>query len=503
MITKTIEQLLEYASFHLNMEEVDRIYLRNTLLRKLHLQEPYDGEIDKDYIHQLKVPDELLDELKKYVIDNNISEIPDLFLVEIMGDLTPLPSKVIEIFKQKYNQSPAKACDYLYDLSIKNNYIQKTAVDKNLYWKANFPNNFLEITINLSKPEKNNKDIKKLLTSVSSSYPKCLLCKENLGYVGRSNHPARENIRIIPLKLNGENFFMQYSPYVYYDEHCIVVADKHDFMKMGKDTFIKLSDFVDIFPNFMIGSNAELPIVGGSILNHEHFQGGRHRMPVMYAKDRYTFASNRFKECKISYLDWYNSVFVIKSNNKEQLIQCMTYIFEKYRTYNDEEIDLISKTDVIHSTVTPVLEKINGEYKAYLILRNNRCNEEHEDGIFHAHKEYHNIKKEGIGLIEAMGLFILPARLKRQCHEIEQLLVDETINIDEYINQHEGLDVHRTMIEQLTKKYGRKNSIGSAQEIVKEYINQTCKSILECTAIFKNDENGQKHLKDFVKYLAL
>ena len=503
MITKTIEELLEYAKSHLYMEEIDRIYLRNLLLRKLKQTAPYEGEIDKEYIHSLLVPDVLLNDLRTFVIENNLSENPELFITEIMGDLTPMPSRTVEIFNNLYKTNPTKACDFLYDLSIKNNYIQKTAVDKNLYWKAQFPNNFLEITINLSKPEKNNKDIKKLLSKVDTSYPKCLLCKENLGYEGRSNHPARENIRIIPLKLNGEDFFMQYSPYVYYDEHCIVVADKHDFMKMGKEQFKKLSDFVDIFPNFMIGSNSELPIVGGSILNHEHFQGGRHRMPVMSAKDRYIFTSEKFKECKVSYLDWYNSVFVVKSKNKEQLIECMSYIYEKYCAYDDKEIDLIARTDAKHSTVTPVFEKFGEEYKAYMILRNNRCNEEHEDGIFHAHKEFHNIKKEGIGLIEAMGLFILPARLKRQCSEIEELLVNESLDINEYIKNHEGLEVHLDMINKLIKQYGRQNSLEQAGEEVKQYINETCKSILECTAIFKNDDLGQTHLKKFVEYLDL
>ena len=503
MIEKTIEELLEYASSKLHMEEVDRIYLRNMLLRKLNVEEPYSGEIDKEYIHSLNVPDVLIKDLKDYVEENNLAENSDLFVTEIMGDLTPLPSKTIDIFNSYYREDVNKACEFLYDLSIKNNYIQKTAVDKNLYWKATFPNNFLEITINLSKPEKNNKDIKKLLTAKSSSYPKCLLCKENLGYKGRSNHPARENIRIIPVKLNGEDFFMQYSPYVYYDQHCIVVSYTHDFMKMGKETFMKLSDFVDLFPNYMIGSNAQLPIVGGSILNHEHFQGGKHRMPVMYAKDRYTYKSNKFNDCKISYLDWYNSVFVIKSKNKAQLIECMTYIYEKYCEYNDEEIDLICKTDAQHSTVTPVFEKYGEEYKAYLILRNNRCNEEHEDGIFHAHKEYHNIKKEGIGLIEAMGLFILPARLKRQCNEIKEILKDKDIDVVKFVEEHEGLDVHASMIDQLIVNVGRNNTEEEAEKAVKEYINETCKEILECTAIFKNTEIGQQHLDKFVKYLDL
>ena len=493
-----VRKLVYYGQKHLGLNDLDSIYISNVLYRKLKLQYS-EEEIDLSYIDELKVPDVLLDELRAYVRETNLVEEAniELFVVEIMGDITPLPSQVRDTFnKLKLEQGNEAACNYLLDLEIKNNYIQKTAVDKNIYWKAELEDNFLEITINMSKPEKNNKDIAKLISAPKTNvkYPKCLLCIENLGYQGRSDHPARENIRIIPLTLNNESYFMQYSPYVYYDHHCIVINNTHKNMAIDRPNLAALFDFVDVMDNYFIGSNSDLPIVGGSILNHAHFQGGSHLMPLMYSKVRYTFDIPNFSDVSVNYLDWYNSTFFLKGKDKARVLDCACHILDVWRGYSDESAEVLAYTDARHNTITPIVRKVNDEYYAYLILRNNRCNDKHPDGIFHAHQEYFNIKKEGIGLIEAMGLFILPARLKRQMGEVEYLLNND-IELKEYFKNHEDMIVHEDMINYL------RTQEGDPKVLIQNYINDVCKKILECTAVFKNTKDGEEHLRRFVKEL--
>ena len=498
MNSSLVKKLVYYGKKHLGINELDAIYVTNALYRKLNIQYDED-EVDLSYIDELTVPDVLLDELRAHIRENNLvsEEKIELFIVEIMGDITPLPSQVYDKFMElKKSVNTLEACKYLLDLEIKNNYIQKTAVDKNIYWKAELENNFLEITINMSKPEKNNKDIAKLISAPKTGvkYPKCLLCIENLGYQGRSDHPARENIRIIPLTLNNEDWFMQYSPYVYYDHHCIIINNEHKNMAIDRPNLSALFDFVDVMDNYFIGSNADLPIVGGSILNHAHFQGGSHLMPLMYSNIRYTFDVKGFEDLSVNYLDWYNSTFLIKGVNKERVLECACHILDVWQGYSDEDADIIAYTDNRHNTITPIVRKVEGEYYAYLILRNNRCNDVHPDGIFHAHQEYFNIKKEGIGLIEAMGLFILPARLKRQMGEVEYLL-DNNVSLEEYFKDHEDMEVHKDMINYL------RTLKGDSKTLIQNHINNVCKNILECTAVFKNTEAGQEHLIRFVKAL--
>ena len=501
MIEKTVEKLIYYSKKHLFLDELDAIYVRNVLFGKLHIAYPYtQNHIDFNEIDNLAVPDILISELKNDILENNIvdsSEV-DRFITNIMGDLTPLPSMV----KDKFY-----SFDYLYDLQIKNNYIQKTAVDKNLLWKADFGDNYLEISINLSKPEKKNSDIAKLVASSnvpSNKYPSCLLCKENLGFVGTSSHPARGNIRLIPLNLDGARWYLQYSPYVYYYQHCIVFDETHQKMTMGLTKFRRLFSFVEQFPCFFIGSNSELPIVGGSILNHEHFQGGKHLLPLMFAKDKFVIDTPKYPKCKLSYLNFYNSTFKIESEDKEEAINLLNEIYTSWRVYDDKEVDIIShEGDTQHSTVTPIVRKEGNKYIAFAILRNNRTTEKYPDGIFHAHKEYHNIKSEGIGLIEAAGLYILPARLKRQSESIAKILSDKTIDVDEFINNNSDFEIHRNFIIRLITQFGRDLSFEKASEIVRLAINETCVNILKNTATFKDDEKGQKHLQKFIAQLNL
>ncbi|MCX5775257.1 MAG: UDP-glucose--hexose-1-phosphate uridylyltransferase [Firmicutes bacterium] len=499
MIEELIEKLLTYARVHLDMNEEDVLYFRNLLMLKLKVHEPFAGKVTSEEVASHETVDFILLDLRKYIIESKLVEEKDAdaFLVEIMGMMTPLPSQVTSKFNRLYKESPVKATDYFYRLSIRNDYIKKTAVDANIKWVAKFPENFLEITINLSKPEKSNKDIARLVNSIPSGYPKCVLCKENLGFAGRPDSPARENIRLIPLNLAGERWYLQYSPYVYYDEHCIVLDERHVPMAINKGIFEKLFAFVDLFPHYFVGSNSDLPIVGGSILNHEHFQGGRHLMPIMAAKTKFRIASDRFHEVEISYLDWYNTCFLLKSLNKEQLLSAASHLSEKWRKYDDKEASIIANDGTQHSTLTPIARKVGEIYYLYLILRNNRCDEKYPEGIFHAHPEYHNIKHEGIGLIEAMGLFILPARLERQISEILEI-VTEHLDPEAVYKTHPDLLIHRALITELLSLKPK-----DPKAALTEMVNKTCRSVLENTGVYKNTPEGYGHLTRFIKSLNL
>ncbi len=459
MIQNTINNLVAYSQIHLGVKALDKVFLKNILCDLLSVTDMFETEVDEKAISQMKVPDVMLDEVKNHIIENNLMEeeyIPN-YLGKIMGYLTPMPSQVAEKFNELYACDKVKATDYLYDLSIKNNYIQKTAVDKNLWWQADYEKGqSLEITINLSKPEKSNKDIAKLLTEKSTNYPKCMLCYDNVGFKGNLSKPARQNLRTVDLTLDKGDWFMQYSPYVYYDEHCIVINKNHSQMTIDHSTFRKLTDFVDMFPHYFVGSNACLPIVGGSILNHEHYQGGLHLMPLHYSSEKYNFKDENNKDVAISILDWYNSCVRIESKDKVSAINVATKILDTFYNYSDETVGVFAETDgVPHNTVTPVVRKRNGNYVIEIILRNNITSEQHPDGVFHAHKEYHDVKSEGIGLIEAMGLFILPPRLKKSMEE-------------------------------------------NPSVYTKEYVNNACQNILKNTAIFKDDEKGIQAFKRFL-----
>lgn len=490
MIEKTIKKLIIYARYHLGMDKEDETYYLNTLLHLFNKDEPYFGDIEEEEIKEMKVPDSLIDEIIEHEEKENGLSENDAFLKAdfILGLLSPKPSEVNEKFFSLLKEDDKKAMDYLYELSIANGYFQKTKVDQNLEWDASFSSGpSLKITINLSKPEKNNKDIAKLLSKVSSDYPKCRLCHDNLGFYGDAKKPARSSIRFVPLTLNNEKWYFQYSPYGYFKKHGICFIDEHTPMHIEEKTFRRLLDFVDIFPSFFMGSNSDLPIVGGSILDHEHFQGGLPVLPIFKAIDKEEVYLSK-KNTKVSILDFYVSCLKVVGEDKEDVIFQANRILEKWLHYDDLENNIISyEGDVRHNAVTLVSEKKNGKYVLYLLLRNNRCSNEYPDGIFHAHPEYFSIKKEGIGLIEAAGLFILPARLKRQIVEAEE---SSHLSEEEYLAKYPDMKDFKDMIAAIRNG-----------KTAKEYINEVCRNILLNVAVFKDDEKGRRGMHKFVTYV--
>ena len=498
------EKLLKYAVKFLHLNERDVIYTRNLLLREFKLDEPTEDAGDLSFIDTLEVPDVIVNELEDFAMENGFIKEDyerNLYSTYIMGILSPLPSKVNETFRKiKEEEGIEKACAYFYDLSIKNNYVQKTAIGRNLKWEYQDGDKYLEITVNLSKPEKDNKEIAKLLTAPKKSkYPACFLCKENEGFQGTLTHPARENIRTISLTMGGEPWFVQYSPYAYYNEHMIAISEKHTPMHIAADTVDKVMDFVDFFPNYMIGSNASLPIIGGSILNHEHFQGGEHLMPMHHAPVKEFFTAEGFEDVKVGIVDWYNSVIRLESANRDSIKKLAVKIIQSWEKYTDESCTIFAETDgVKHNSLSPVCRIKDGKYIMDMILRNNLTSEEYPDGIFHAHPEYHNIKKEGIGLIEAMGLFILPGRLKKQLNMIAEILCAKEAYDETALNDSANyLYAHRFMIKELYAM-GVAKDMDEANKRVTDKVNDVCRNILFNTAVFKPDENGYK---GFVKFL--
>ena len=499
------EKLLAYARAHLHLREEDEVYARNALLTLLRLPAP--GSLEEGYAVP-DSPDELAEEVASYALANGLCAEgeEERFWVDIFGVLSPLPSAVNDEFARiEQEQGAQAACDYLYDLSVKNGYVRASAIARNLKWEYDDGRNGLEITINLSKPEKNNKDIAKLLHAPKGEkYPACALCKENEGFAGTATHPPRRNIRTVKMTLGGEKWFFQYSPYAYYDEHCIAINEDHVPMNVGVRTPVKLLDFVDRLPNYFIGSNASLPIIGGSILNHEHFQGGKHLMPMHHAKIRQAYKSDAFPGLSIGILDWYNSAVQFSGKSRAEVAAFAAKVIEEWKNFDCPACDILSHTgDTPHNASSPICRKVGDTYVFTLILRNNRTDERYPDGIFHVHPEYLNIKSEGIGLIEAMGLFILPPRLKRQLGEIEAILCGEAAYDPAALaDPANDLYIHRDMVAQLVGE-GKAANREEASVRVRGYVDRVCAGILGNTAVFKEDENGRQGFAKFMQTLGL
>lgn len=507
-----IERLLLFALKHNLLEKLDVIPARNALLDLLQCSEPYEGDIPDENIQS---PVEILNNILDYaaskgLIVENTTTYRDLLDAKIMGLLMPRESEVVNKFYRTYSEKGVvQATNDFYALSQASNYIRMDRIAKNLYWNTSTLYGDLEITVNLSKPEKDPKEIAASKLRPQSNYPKCLLCIENVGFSGHINHPARQNHRVIPVTLSDEQWYLQYSPYVYYNEHCILFQEKHIPMKISEKTFERLLNFIDQFPHYFIGTNADLPIVGGSILSHDHFQGGRHEFPMAIASAEKNYTHNNYPGVKTSIVKWPLSVIRISGRNKQTLIKLSLEILEAWKNYSDTELDILAYSEskdekVPHNTITPIA-RINdqGEFEIDLVLRNNRTSDEHPDGIFHPHKELHHIKKENIGLIEVMGLAVLPARLNTELKEIENVLCG---NIEIYKkaldDSSNPINKHTTWIKQLIDKYGTNCSIEDAEKHVKSEVGHKFLNVLLDAGVYKKDKKGLEGFNKFMHSLG-
>ena len=475
----------------------DESYTINQYLEVFRLDEYEDPDIEGEEIILPEILDRLTDAAyDRYIIKSDDIVTRDLFDTKLMGILTPKPSQVIKEFRTYYEESPKKATEFFYGFSQDTNYIRRDRVKKDMKWKVNSPYGDIDITINLSKPEKDPKAIAAAKNAKQSSYPKCQLCMENEGYAGRMNHPARQNHRIIPLTINDSKWGFQYSPYVYYNEHCIVFNGQHVPMKIDRAAFTKLFDFVRQFPHYFLGSNADLPIVGGSILTHDHFQGGHYEFAMERAEIEKEFTIPGYEDVKAGIVHWPLSVIRIQSKDEKRLIDLADHILKKWRGYTDEEAYIFAETEgEPHNTITPIARKKGDMYELDLTLRNNITTEECPLGLYHPHNEYHHIKKENIGLIEVMGLAVLPSRLKAEMEHLSQCLIK-----GEDIVSKEDLKKHAAWAEEIKEKYTDINE-GNVMDILKEEIGQVFVKVLEDAGVYKYNEEGRKAFDRFIAVL--
>jgi len=506
-IYNDIDLLINYSIEKNFITDSDIYFVRNLLIDYFHLTdfiktdtantpaEPVQSILDRmiDYAYEHKI-----------ITENDVTA-RDLADTKIISLLLPMPGQLIREFNSiKETLGIKAAADFFYSFSINSNYIRMDRILKNLIWQTPTQFGGLDITVNLSKPEKDPRAIAAAKLIPSSCYPECLLCPENTGFAGNLNHPARQNLRLLPLMLNSEKWWFQYSPYVYYNEHCIVLKDSHKPMKLTIDTFIRLIDFVDIFPHYFIGSNADLPIVGGSILNHDHFQGGNHEFPMAKASGEKSFKHNDYSDLTAEIVKWPMSVIRLKSSNREAVIAASDMIFRKWKNYSDHENGIISHTpdgeeNTPHNTVTPIARMRKGQYEMDLVLRNNLTSEEHPFGIFHPHEELHHIKKENIGLIEVMGLAVLPGRLAEELAEIENILLNKDEFNSDKLDKDSPIVKHKEWIAYLIKKYSGTLTAENTAQIVKDEVGLKFETVLTHCGVYKRDEKGRD---GFVKFMV-
>lgn len=499
MIRENISDLTAYALATGLIEKEDQIYVQNRLLELFHLDDMEEIESKvytaEEMVERLPV---ILEEMLDYAAENGLLEedtvtYRDLFDTKIMGIFVERPSCVIQKFNCLYEESPKKATDYFYKISQDSNYIRRYRVKKDMKWIASTKYGDLDITINLSKPEKDPRAIAAARTAKQGSYPKCQLCIENEGYAGRVNHPARQNHRIIPVTIQNSQWGFQYSPYVYYNEHCILLNAEHVPMKIDRSAFLKLFDFVKQFPHYFVGSNADLPIVGGSILTHEHFQGGNYEFAMAKAGIEKKFTVKGFEDVEAGIVTWPMSVIRLSGTEILPVVDLADHILGQWRDYTDEAAFIYAYTDgEPHNTITPIARKRGDRYELDLVLRNNITTEEHPLGVYHPHANLHHIKKENIGLIEVMGLAVLPARLK---HEMEQL--ERAIVAGEDVRSIDEIEKHADWVEDFRKNYEDINA-GNVHDIIKKEIGDVFMKVLEDAGVFKRTEEGQKAFGRFV-----
>ena len=494
MIDERIKQLVTYALDCGLIEKEDEIYCINRLLECLGLDEYSEPQTPVKKAELEEILASLLDfAAEKGIIKNDVTS-RDLFDTKLMSVFVPRPSYVKDKFYALYEKSPKEATDFYYKFSRDTDYIRRYRVSKDLKWKSESEYGELDITVNLSKPEKSPEEIAAAKKAKQSGYPKCLLCPENEGYAGRTNHPARQNHRIIPITIDGNEWGFQYSPYVYYNEHCIVFNKKHTPMKIDKAAFRKLFDFVKLFGHYFIGSNADLPIVGGSILSHEHFQGGNYEFAMAKAPVEKNYTVKGFEDVEVGRVKWPMSVIRISGKDTDRLTELADKILTAWRGYTDESCFLFAETDgEKHSTITPIARKRDGKFEMDLVLRNNITTDEHPLGVFHPHKELHNIKKENIGLIEVMGLAVLPSRLKTELAEIEKALLDGSD-----IRDNETIAKHADWVASFKDNYIFTSE--NTKEILQNEVGKVFAKVLEHAGVYKRDESG---FAGFDRFMAL
>lgn len=481
MTSSDIKNLINYAYEYLDLHQDDELYVRNRLLEACFMEEYNEDNLELIDVKNLDYPDSIINP----ILDDLIStgkvkeEDREYYLCKIMDIISLRPSGIEAKFKGFNNND--KAFKWLHSYSEHNSYIKLSDIRKNLRWLVSDEKGGLEITINLSKPEITNTAVKKALSKPKANYPKCVICPENMGYAGHGT--TRQNLRGHNITLGGDPWFWQFSPYAYFNEHGIAINRCHTPMVVEEKNITNVLDFLDYIPEYFIGFNAALPIIGGSILAHDHYQGGRYTLPIFNSKDKYLFSHADYKDVKVSILNWYNNVIRLESKNRNEIEALGQKLVMAWKSYFDLDNNITPYTDVQHSSIT-CIARYEGRYIIDLILRNNAVSDEHPDGVYHAHKEYHNIKKEAIGLIEAGGMFILPARLKRQL-----------TNVSSYLQNHEfsvkilddDMLVHKEMIERLISNYGLGHGLEEANNIVKLEIERICRNILYNTAVYKED----------------
>lgn len=494
-ICNSIRDLIEYAVRKGLAEESDRVYLTNRIMGELKIGA---FEPESEPAEQIPALETILSSLCDYaaeqgiIPDNSVTQ-RDLFDTKLMGILTPRPSQVIAEFVDLYCESPKKATDYFYRLSCDSDYIRTYRVKRDLKWKYTGKYGELDITINLSKPEKDPKAIAAAKLQKASGYPKCALCRENEGFAGSLTQAARESHRLIPITMDGNPWFLQYSPYVYYNEHCIALSAEHTPMKVDRSTFVKLLDFVTLFPHYFLGSNADLPIVGGSILTHDHMQGGRYTFAMERAPIEHPLTFRDFPNVRAGIVHWPMSVIRLTSSDREALTELADRILRAWRSYTDPDAMVFAETDgEPHNTVTPIARRRGEDYELDLVLRNNLTTPEHPLGLYHPHADKHNIKKENIGLIEVMGLAVLPARLKKEMSMLETALAEgRDIGADETIAKHKAwVDGFRDQYDMTAE---------NIPDILRREIGRTFEGVLEDAGVYPCTEAGRAAFLRFVE----
>ena len=496
-IENSIKKLVSYALEKGLIEECDKAYVTNRVLEILYINDYEEPEEEYEHVDLASTLEEITDWAveKRLTIDDGPTS-RDLFDTKIMGVFTDRPSAVISKFNGLYAEDPKAATDWFYAFSCDTNYIRTDRIKKDLKWKTATPYGELDITINLSKPEKDPKAIAAAKNAPQSGYPKCMLCKENVGYAGRLSHPARQNLRTIPLRINGSDWMMQYSPYVYYNEHCICFNCAHTPMSINHETFGKLLDFVEYLPHYFVGSNADLPIVGGSILSHDHFQGGNYSFPMAETNIETTLSFAGFEDVTAGILNWPMSVIRLRHTEKQRLIDLSCKILDAWRGYSDAECFIFAESaGQPHNTITPIARFVNGAYEMDLVLRNNITTDKHPMGLYHPHAELHHIKIENIGLIEVMGLAVLPARLKKELQDLEGYLTK-----GQSPHNDEALNIHAQWCDEILAKYPQIDE-NNVTEILRYEVGQVFMKVLEHAGVYKRTEEGKEGFIRFCDYV--